>query len=82
MDQFEKQFENLDVQSQFVEQAMSNQANLATPEDQVNSLMQQVADEHNLEIAFDMPGAAKHNPAQANAPVSQAADLNQRLGSD
>lgn len=79
MDQFEKQFENLDVQSQFVENAMSNQANLSTPEDQVNSLMQQVADEHDLEVAFDMPGAASHVPAQPNAPVSQEADLNQRL---
>lgn len=40
MDQFEKQFENLDVQSEFVEQAMGNQAALSTPEDEVNLLMQ------------------------------------------
>lgn len=43
MDQFERQFENLDVQSEFVEGAMSNQATLSTPEDDVNLLMQQVA---------------------------------------
>eukprot|EP00951_Prasinocladus_malaysianus_P021680 scaffold179860_cov40-Prasinocladus_malaysianus.AAC.1 len=57
-------FENLDVQSEYVEQAMSNQATLSTPEDQVNMLMQQVADEHNLEVAFDMPGAGTSLPAQ------------------
>lgn len=40
--QFERQFENLDVQSEFVEQAMQNQAVLSTPEDDVNMLVQQV----------------------------------------
>lgn len=43
MDQFERQLENLDLQSEFVEGAMSNQATLSTPEDEVNSLLQQVS---------------------------------------
>lgn len=42
MDQFEHQFENLDIQSEFVSNAMNNQASLSTPEDEVNGLMQQV----------------------------------------
>uniref|UniRef100_A0A061R0J8 Charged multivesicular body protein 1 n=3 Tax=Tetraselmis sp. GSL018 TaxID=582737 RepID=A0A061R0J8_9CHLO len=78
MDQFEKQFENLDVQSEFVEKAMSNQANLSTPEDQVHELMQQVADEHNLEVAMDMPGAGSSLPAQQQA-VTEDGDLGRRL---
>ena len=41
MDQFERQFESLDVQSAFVEGAMNNQASLATPEEDVNMLLQQ-----------------------------------------
>ena len=41
MDQFERQFENLDVQSEFVENAMGNQATLSTPEEDVNLLLQQ-----------------------------------------
>ena len=41
MVQFERQFENLDVQSEFVEQSMNNQAVLSTPEEDVNLLMQQ-----------------------------------------
>mmetsp|Transcript_29829 Transcript_29829/g.84073 ORF Transcript_29829/g.84073 Transcript_29829/m.84073 type:complete len:134 (+) Transcript_29829:889-1290(+) len=78
MDQFEKQFENLDVQSEFVEQAMSNQANLSTPEDQVTMLMQQVADEHNLEVALEMPGAGTSTPAQQQV-VTEDGDLGKRL---
>jgi hypothetical protein len=42
MNQFERQFEDLDVQSEFVEQSMQNQAVLSTPEDDVNLLVQQV----------------------------------------
>lgn len=42
METFERQFENLDVQSEFVEGAMSQQAALSTPEDDVNMLVQQV----------------------------------------
>lgn len=75
MDQFERQFENLDVQTEFVENAMGNQANLSTPEDQVNELVMQVADEHNLEVAMDMPGAGTSVPAKGN----QEADLQRRL---
>ena len=40
--QFERQFENLDIQSEFVENAMNAQASLSTPESEVNSLMMQV----------------------------------------
>lgn len=42
MDQFEHQFENLDIQSEFVENAMNAQASLSTPEDEVSTLMKQV----------------------------------------
>ena len=70
MDQFEKQFENLDIQSEFVENAMIAQASLSTPEDDVNMLVQQVAEEHNLESMLNMPAAGT---AQA-APTAQAAD--------
>lgn len=78
MDQFEKQFENLDVQSEFVEQAMGNQAALSTPEDDVNLLMQQVADEHGLDVKFGMP-AAGSVPISAPAAAQKEDDLAQRL---
>lgn len=75
MNQFEKQFENLDLQAQVVDGVMSAQANLSTPEDEVSALMQQVADEHGLEIAHGMPNAASGVKPQA----SSEADLSQRL---
>lgn len=78
--QFEKQFENLDVQSEFVEQAMNNQAVLSTPEEDVNLLMQQVADEHGLEVRLGMPQAANMPlTAPAQAAPAHADDLTQRL---
>ena len=45
MDRFETQFENLDVQSQVMENTMCNSSTLTTPQSQVDSLMQEVADE-------------------------------------
>jgi len=45
MDKFEKQFEDLDVQTQTMENAMSSTTTITVPENQVDTLMQQVADE-------------------------------------
>lgn len=45
MDRFEKQFENLDVQSQYMESAMTSTTTQFVPENDVNSLMQQAADD-------------------------------------
>lgn len=79
MDQFEKQFENLDIQSEFVEGAMNNQAALSTPEEDVTTLLQQVADEHNLELAMDMPGATAQHQVAAPAAADAENDLTKRL---
>ncbi|KAK0598338.1 hypothetical protein LWI29_033810 [Acer saccharum] len=40
MDQFEKQFVNMEVQAEFMESAMAGSTSLSTPEGEVNSLMQ------------------------------------------
>lgn len=79
MDQFERQFESLDVQSEFVESAMSNQMSLSTPEGDVNALLMQVADEHNLEVQLDMPAAGTSVPAAKVGQASQEDGLTQRL---
>ena len=57
MDQFERQFENLDVQTEFVEQAMSNTTANATPPEEVAGLMREIADQHGLEFAAALPEA-------------------------
>ncbi|KAI8642429.1 Snf7-domain-containing protein [Parasitella parasitica] len=50
MDKFESQFEDLDVQTGYMEGAMAGTTTMNTPQDEVDSLMHQVADEHGLEL--------------------------------
>eukprot|EP00798_Chlamydomonas_sp_ICE-L_P008159 gene8159-1413_t len=72
MGQFERQFENLDLQTAVVDNMMSQQANMTTPEDEVNALMHQVADEYGLETGLAMPAAGTSGVAQATAQHSGA----------
>ena len=51
MSQFETIFEDLDVKAGYMEQAMNGATSSATPIDEVDQLMEQVAAEHGLEIA-------------------------------
>lgn len=80
MQQFEKQFENLDLQTQVVDGVMSAQAALSTPEDEVASLVQQVADEHGLETGLNMPSAsAAKAGAETVAQPAAEDELSKRL---
>lgn len=64
MDKFEQQTENLDVQANAIDQSMGAASTLTTPADQVDALIQQVADEHGLETA-DMLSDAAAAPTEA-----------------
>eukprot|EP01119_Soliformovum_irregulare_P000168 TRINITY_DN1011_c0_g1_i1.p1 TRINITY_DN1011_c0_g1~~TRINITY_DN1011_c0_g1_i1.p1 ORF type:complete len:196 (+),score=56.84 TRINITY_DN1011_c0_g1_i1:104-691(+) len=75
MDQFEKQVEDLDVQSEYIEGAMGQTTSLTTPADQVDSLISQVAAEHGLEISEQLSTAT---PSSGIAAVEQD-DLSERL---
>lgn len=55
MDKFENQFEDLDVQTAYIENSMSQTTALSTPQDQIDELMQKVADENGLEMQIGMP---------------------------
>jgi len=78
MNQFEKQFENLDLQTSVVDDVMSAQANLSTPEDEVMALINQVADEHNLESGLGMARAPKGSAAQQKEAAPED-DLEARM---
>jgi charged multivesicular body protein 1 len=54
MDKFESQFTDLDVQTSYMESTMSNTTATTTPQDQVDLLMAQVADEAGLEIQQEL----------------------------
>lgn len=50
MQKFERQFEDIDVRTSTLENSMSAATTLSTPQDQVESLMQQIAAENDLDI--------------------------------
>ncbi|KNE86553.1 hypothetical protein PSTG_20085, partial [Puccinia striiformis f. sp. tritici PST-78] len=50
MDKFESQFEDMDAQAGCMESAISQTTASSMPQDQVDLLMQKVADEAGLEI--------------------------------
>merc|ERR1712130_798468 len=50
MDRFEQQFETLDVESKVMESAIDNGTASAFKEDQVDELLQQIADENAMDV--------------------------------
>jgi charged multivesicular body protein 1 len=50
MDKFETQFSDLDVQTSYMEDAMGSTTAVSTPQDQVDQLMRQTAEEANIEL--------------------------------
>lgn len=72
MDKFESQFNDLDVQTSYMESTMSDTTALTTPQDQVDSLINQVADEAGLEIQHGL-GEVKVPSEQITAPAQPEA---------
>ncbi|XP_069757431.1 charged multivesicular body protein 1a isoform X1 [Narcine bancroftii] len=50
MDKFEQQVQNLDVHTSVMEDSMSSAMTLTTPQEQVDSLILQIAEENGLEV--------------------------------
>ena len=82
MDKFEKDFEDLDVQTSVMEGAMSHTTATNVPQDAVEGLMKQAADEAGLELNMDLPSAASNTISSqvgtANTNTEQD-ELSQRL---
>lgn len=57
MDRFETQFEDLDVATGYYENATTSATAVATPQDEVDKLMSQVADEAGVQLAQDLKAA-------------------------
>ncbi|KAK3853371.1 hypothetical protein Pcinc_040090 [Petrolisthes cinctipes] len=80
MDKFEHQFEDLDVQSSYMDTAMSQTTTTAVPHDAVNGLMSQVADEAGLEMNMELPQGGTSTVGVSATQASQDQDdLTQRL---
>jgi charged multivesicular body protein 1 len=57
MDQFEKSFEGIDLVTSTMEGAMGDAMATSAPSGQVDALIQQVADENNLQLQDEMASA-------------------------
>jgi len=84
MDKFETQFADLDVQTAYMEDTISSTTAVATPQDQVDLLMQRVAEEANIELqheigAKDLDKVAELTPTETLR--EEDAQLAQRLRS-
>ncbi|KAJ1341087.1 hypothetical protein BSLG_004328 [Batrachochytrium salamandrivorans] len=79
MDKFESQFEDLDVQTEYMENAMGQTTALTTPQDQVEELMHQVADANGLELQMEMPGAGAGSLVGTVTVEKEHDALNERL---
>jgi len=71
----------MEVQAEFMESAMAGSTSLSTPEGEVNSLMQQVADDYGLEVSVNLPVAAAHAVPvkEKDAEKVDEDDLSRRL---
>ncbi len=78
MDKFEGVFEDMDVRTSYMESGMDRTTTLMTPQDQVDELVQQVADENGLELQMALPGASAGILSSANMDKEDQ-ELTQRL---
>ncbi|BFZ12662.1 hypothetical protein BsWGS_15701 [Bradybaena similaris] len=82
MAKFEKQFEDLDVRTSTLENSMGAATTLTTPQDQVEALIQQVAEENGLEVMDqlkDLHAPSSSIRTAAGGESSKEDDLSRRL---
>eukprot|EP01092_Planopodium_desertum_P012787 TRINITY_DN6063_c0_g1_i1.p1 TRINITY_DN6063_c0_g1~~TRINITY_DN6063_c0_g1_i1.p1 ORF type:complete len:198 (-),score=39.78 TRINITY_DN6063_c0_g1_i1:124-717(-) len=77
MDKFEKQFEDVDVQSSYIEGAIATNTALLVPEEQVDTLINQVADAHSLTVGDKLSTHAV--PTKVEVAVKEEDELTKRL---
>ncbi|KAK2726625.1 charged multivesicular body protein 1B1-like [Artemia franciscana] len=78
MDKFESQFEDLDVQSSYMEGTMSQTTTVSVPQSDVDSLMMQVADEAGLDLKASLPVGETSSIAET-ASIPDQDELTERL---
>ena len=80
MDKFDKEFEDLDVQTSVMEGAMNQTTATNVPQDAVEGLMKQSADEAGIELNMDLPSAVDNTIGQSTKVAgSEQDELSQRL---
>ena len=77
MEEFEKQFADMDVKSGYMEGAMEASTAMSTPPDQVDNLIQMVADEAGLDASLQLDGLGEtgtHVPNKEKAEQAKKED--------
>ena len=79
MDKFETQFEDLDVATGYYENATSSATAVGTPQEDVDKLMNQVADEAGVELSQEMADATPAKDIKNAAQEEREDQLGERL---
>ncbi|CAG9853699.1 unnamed protein product [Phyllotreta striolata] len=79
MDKFEQQFEDLGVQTDVLENTMGQTTTTLVPTNDVDSLMQQVADEAGLELNMELPQQPTGTQIGTATASQEQDELTQRL---
>ncbi|XP_034541385.1 charged multivesicular body protein 1a [Notolabrus celidotus] len=82
MDKFESQVENLDVHTSVMDDSMSSATTLTTPQDQVDDLIHQIAEQNGLEVMdqlSQLPAGATSVGAESSRSQDKEDQLSRRL---
>ncbi|XP_071182240.1 charged multivesicular body protein 1a-like [Salvelinus alpinus] len=83
MDKFETQVQNLDVHTSVMEDSMSSATTLTTPQDQVDDLILQIAEESGLEVMDQLSqvpaGATSLGESSSRSQHEKEDQLSRRL---
>lgn len=79
MDKFETQFSDLDVQTAYMEDTMGSTTAVSTPQDQVDQLIQQTADEAQIELQHDMASKDLQGVADLSSSKDKVMEEDARL---
>jgi len=79
MDKFEKQFEDLDVAAGYYENATSSATAVGTPQEDVDRLMNQVADEAGVELNQNLEEATPAKTTKVAVQEEEENGLDERL---
>jgi len=79
MDRFETQTEDMDVATGYYENATSSATAVGTPQEDVDRLMSQVADEAGVELHQEMEGATPAQTIKTGPTEVEENGLGERL---
>ncbi|CAH8542572.1 unnamed protein product [Heterobilharzia americana] len=79
MDRFEAEFENMDIQSKLVSSSLANTMSITTPENEVQGLINQVADETGIELNQELDTTTPRSLSVAPISAEEEDGLTQRL---